>query len=279
MIPAQDAIDTREMRIEILKMGFGAKSLGGHFGGSLSVVEILAALYGGVMTFDPANPGDERRDRFIFSKGHGVMAQYAALKQLGLLTEDQLLSYKKTDSVVSAHPAMNPEMGIEFSSGSLGQGLSQGVGVALALRLKGNDSSRVFVLLGDGECDEGSIWEAAMSAASYRLGNLVAIVDKNGLQYDGGTEEVLAIDDLPAKWRAFGWESADVDGHDVAALVAALGAKSGRPLAVIAHTVKGKGVSFMENAAQWHHAILTQKLYDQAMDELNGLCAGTEAHD
>ena len=272
-------LSTCDMRKDILRMGLGAKSLGGHFGGSLSAVEILAALYGGVMTFDPANPADERRDRFIFSKGHGVMAQYAALKQLGLLTEDQLLAYKKTDSVTSAHPSMNPALGIEFSSGSLGQGLSQGVGVALALRLKGNDSSRVFVLLGDGECDEGSIWEAAMSAASYKLGNLVAIVDKNGLQYDGDTEEVLALDDLSAKWRAFGWEAADVDGHDVAALVAALGTKSGRPLAVIAHTVKGKGVSFMENAAQWHHAILTQKFYDQAMDELNGLCAGTEAHD
>lgn len=279
MIPAQVAIDARQMRMDILRMGFAAKSLGAHFGGSLSAVEILTALYGWVMKFDPEHPADERRDRFIFSKGHGVMAQYAALKQLGLLTEDQLLAYKKTDSVVSAHPSMNSALGIEFSSGSLGQGLSQGVGVALALRLKGNASSRVFVLLGDGECDEGSIWEAAMSAASYKLGNLVAIIDKNGLQYDGDTEEVLALDDLSAKWRAFGWEAADVDGHDVDALVAALEAKSGRPLAVIAHTVKGKGVSFMENAAQWHHAILTQKFYDQAMDELNGLCSGAEAHD
>lgn len=268
MIPAQDAIDTCEMRIDILKMGFSAKSSGGHFGGSLSSVEIMAALYGGVMTFDPENPADEKRDRFIFSKGHGVMAQYAALKQLGLLTDDQLITYKKTDSVVSAHPSMNPALGIEFSSGSLGQGLSLGVGVTLALRRKGNESSRVFVLLGDGECDEGSIWEAAMSAANYKLGNLVAVVDKNGLQYDGDTEMVLALDDLAAKWRAFGWKTVNVDGHDVCALVAAFGTQSDKPLAVIAHTVKGKGVSFMENAAQWHHGVLTQKFYDQAMEEL-----------
>ncbi len=261
-------LSTGEMRKDILRMGLGAKSLGGHFGGSLSAVEILAAFYGGVMTFDPENPTDEKRDRLIFSKGHGVMAQYAALKQIGLLTEEQLLTYKKTDSVISAHPSMNPALGIEFSSGSLGQGLSQGIGVALALRRKKNKSSRVFVILGDGECDEGSIWEAAMAAANYKLGNLVAVVDKNGLQYDGDTERVLALDDLAAKWRAFGWETVSVDGHDVSALAAAFGTKSDKPLVVIANTVKGKGVSFMENAAQWHHSILTQKLYDQAMEEL-----------
>ena len=193
------------------------------------------------MRFDPKSPADETRDRFIFSKGHGVMAQYAAYRQIGLLTEEQILTYKQSGSVVTAHPSLNPDLGVEFSSGSLGQGLSQGVGVALALKRKGNLDSRVFVLLGDGECDEGSVWEAAMAAASYRLDNLVAIVDKNGLQYDGDTEKVLALDDLAAKWSAFGWDAVDVDGHDVAKLLEAFSTRGDKPLAVIAHTVKGKG--------------------------------------
>ncbi len=263
-------LDCREMRKDILKMALAAKREGGHLGGSLSAVEILAALYGGAMRFDPKSPADETRDRFIFSKGHGVMAQYAAYRQIGLLTEEQILTYKQSGSVVTAHPSLNPDLGVEFSSGSLGQGLSQGVGVALALKRKGNLASRVFVLLGDGECDEGSVWEAAMAAASYRLGNLVAIVDKNGLQYDGDTEKVLALDDLAAKWSAFGWDAVDVDGHDVAKLLEAFSTRGDKPLAVIAHTVKGKGVSFMENAPAWHHSILTQRQFDQAMAELEG---------
>ena len=263
-------LDCREMRKDILKMALAAKREGGHLGGSLSAVEILAALYGGAMRFDPKSPADETRDRFIFSKGHGVMAQYAAYRQIGLLTEEQILTYKQSGSVVTAHPSLNPDLGVEFSSGSLGQGLSQGVGVALALKRKGNLDSRVFVLLGDGECDEGSVWEAAMAAASYRLCNLVAIVDKNGLQYDGDTEKVLALDDLAAKWSAFGWDAVDVNGHDVAKLLEAFSTRGDKPLAVIAHTVKGKGVSFMENAPAWHHSILTQRQFDQAMAELEG---------
>ena len=264
-------LDCKEMRKDILKMALAAKREGGHLGGSLSAVEILAALYGGAMRFAPKSPADETRDRFIFSKGHGVMAQYAAYRQIGLLTEEQILTYKQSGSVVTAHPSLNPDIGVEFSSGSLGQGLSQGVGVALALKRKKNLASRVFVLLGDGECDEGSVWEAAMAAASFRLDNLVAIVDKNGLQYDGDTEKVLALDDLAAKWSAFGWDAVDVDGHDVSQLQEGLSRKGEKPLAVIAHTVKGKGVSFMENVPAWHHSILTQRQYDDAMAELEGV--------
>lgn len=263
-------LDCKEMRKDILKMALAAKREGGHLGGSLSSVEILSALYGGVMNFDPKSPADESRDRFIFSKGHGVMAQYAAFRQIGFLTEEQILTYKQSGSVVTAHPSLNPDLGVEFSSGSLGQGLSQGVGVALALKRKKNLGSRVFVLLGDGECDEGSIWEAAMSAASYKLDNLVAIVDKNGLQYDGDTEKVLALEDLGSKWLAFGWDAVDVDGHDVCRLQEALSKKGSKPIAVIAHTVKGKGVSFMENVPAWHHSILTQRQFDEAMAELEG---------
>ena len=257
------------MRIDLLKMGLAAKSAGAHLGGSLSLVEVMAALYGGAMRFDPANPQAEDRDRLIFSKGHGVMAQYVALRQVGLLTEEELLTYKATGSLVSAHPSIHQaRLGIDFASGSLGQGLSQGVGVALALRRKQNDSSRVFVILGDGECDEGSVWEAAAAAAHYRLSNLIAIVDQNQLQYDGPTEAVLDMSDLAAKWHAFGWEAVSIDGHDVAAVAAACGTARERPLAIIARTVKGKGVSFMENVPAWHHGVVTQKVYDQAMAEL-----------
>lgn len=265
-------MNIREMRIDILKMGLAAKSAGAHIGGSLSLVEIMAALYGKVMTFDPANPQLETRDRLVFSKGHGVMAQYVALKQVGVLTEEDLLSYKATGSVVSAHPSVHQtRLGVEFASGSLGQGLSQGVGVALALRRKQNESSRVFVILGDGECDEGSVWEAAAAAAHYRLNNLIAIIDQNQLQYDGPTGQILDLMDLESKWKSFGWDAVSVDGHNVDAVAAACNASKGRPLAVVAKTIKGKGVSFMENIASWHHGIVTQKIYDQAMAELEAL--------
>ena len=262
-------MNTLEMRIDLVKMGLSAKSAGAHLGGSLSLVEVMAALYGKVMRFDPANPQAENRDRLIFSKGHGVIAHYVALKQVGMLTEEELLTYKTTGSVVSAHPSIHQaRLGIDFASGSLGQGLSQGVGVALALRRKRNESSRVFVILGDGECDEGSVWEAAAAAAHYRLNNLIAIIDQNQLQYDGPTEQVLDLSDLTAKWRAFGWEVVSVDGHDVDAVAAACDTPRDRPLAIIAQTIKGKGVSFMENVPAWHHGVVTQKIYDQAMAEL-----------
>ena len=261
-------IDTREMRSDLLHMALAAKNQGAHLGGSLSLVEIMAALYGGVMNFDAKNPTAENRDRVILSKGHGVMAQYAALKQTGLLTEDDLLTYKADETKAPAHPSLNLPAGIEFSSGSLGQGLSLGVGTALALKRKSNLSSRVFVILGDGECDEGSVWEAAMTAAHYRLNNLVAIIDRNRLQYDGDTEAVLPLEDFSAKWRSFGWNVAECDGHSVNEITAALSEKLETPFALIANTVKGKGVSFMENMPQWHNGVLTQKLFEQAMAEV-----------
>ena len=265
----RNEMNTREMRIDLLKMALAAKSAGAHLGGSLSLVEIMAALYGRVLSFDSTKPQDEKRDRLILSKGHGVMAQYVALRQLGVLTENELLTYKATGSIVSAHPSIHQaRLGIDFASGSLGQGLSQGVGVALALRRKQNKSSRVFVVLGDGECDEGSVWEAATAAAHYGLANLVAIVDQNQLQYDGPTEQILNLADLAAKWRAFGWEAVTVDGHDVDAISSACGLPQKGPLAIIAKTVKGKGVSFMENVTAWHHGVVTQKIYEQAMAEL-----------
>lgn len=264
-------LDCTEMRMDILRMGLGSRNAGAHFGGSLSLVEVIAALYGGVMRFDPKNVWDEGRDRLIFSKGHGVMPLYAAYRQLGLTTGEELLTYKSTGSDITAHPTVCPRFGTEFASGSLGQGLSQGVGTCLALRRKGNLTSRAFVILGDGECNEGSVWEAAESATHYALDNLVAVVDQNGLQYDGETRSVMFMRDLPAMWRSFGWECLECDGHDVAALTEALSSRvAGRPLCVIARTVKGKGVSFMEGVPAWHHGILTQALFDRAVDELRG---------
>lgn len=258
----------KALRADLLKMGFAAGKNGSHLGGSLSLVEVIAALYFDVMEIDAKNLVAENRDRLIFSKGHGVMAQYAALKQLGVISDEALTTFKSSTSVLYAHPSMNPDIGIEFSSGSLGQGLSIGIGVGLALKRKQNKTSRVFVILGDGECNEGSVWEAAMSAAHFKLNNVVAIIDKNDLQYDGSTSDILAMNHLVEKWTSFGWQAVEVDGHDVEQVIQALKTNSEKPLVVIAQTVKGKGVSFMENNPQWHNGILTQRLFDQAMAEL-----------
>ena len=264
----------RQMRRYTLQMSLAAGPLGAHAGGALSMVEILSVLYLDVLRYDVKNPLWEQRDRFILSKGHGAPSFYAALCLAGFLDEKELATFKANETRLYGHPAMNPSLGIEFSSGSLGQGLSLGVGSALALKIRGNDVSRVFVLLGDGECNEGSVWEAAMSAVHFGLPNLVAIVDRNGMQYDGHTGPVMNTGDLASKWRSFGWTVRDVDGHDVSALHDALtsatagtGASAATPQAIIAHTIRGKGVSFMENARVWHHSRLTQAMFDQAMAE------------
>jgi transketolase len=256
------------MRGDTLRMSLAAGAAGAHLGGGLSMIEIMAALYFGVLRYDARNPLWEQRDRFILSKGHGAPVLYAALSLAGFIDEKEFATFKANGTRLTGHPHMDLERGIEFSSGSLGQGLALGVGSALALRRKGNGLSRVFVLVGDGETNEGSIWEAAMSAAHFELSNLVAIVDNNGLQYDGATRDVMSMGDLPAKWESFGWVARTVDGHDVAALVDALQAPAAKPLAVIARTVKGKGVSFMEHNRAWHHARLTQAQFDRAMAEL-----------
>lgn len=257
------------MRIDILRMALNTGNHGAHLGGSLSLVEIMAVLYLGIMRTIPTSPLLPERDRLILSKGHGAPAYYAAMKQVGLITDDELLTFKSDDTFLYGHPSMNRERGIEFSSGSLGLGIGLGIGTAIALRRKDNNA-RVFVVLGDGECDEGSVWEGAMSAAHFKLDNLVVVVDKNGLQYDGDTRDILDIDDLAAKWSAFGWDAVDVDGHNVGELLAVLSQQRDAPLAVIAHTVKGKGVSFMENVPGWHHKRLTRAQFEAALIEVEG---------
>lgn len=261
----------KNMRRSIVETGYAAGKNGAHFGGALSAVEILACLYGGVMNIDPKNPVQEARDVFIMSKAHGCLALYTALAHAGYFPVDDLKTFEQNESELGGHPSMNPARGIEFSGGSLGMGLSQGVGMALGFRRKNLDN-RVFVLLGDGECDEGSIWEAAMAAAHFKLDNLIVIVDKNKLQSDGETSSVMDLGDVAAKFSTFGFAAYAVDGHDIPALCETFdkiaAEKNSRPKAIIAATVKGKGVSFMENQVEWHHKALNAQQYSDAISEV-----------
>ena len=256
------------MRKKSIELTYQMGNKGAHIGGGLSLIEIMAVLYMDVLKYDLTNMTDEMRDRVIFSKGHGTLALYTAMQCAGIITETELNTYKQDDSEVTAHPSVNPKWGIEFSSGSLGQGLSLAVGVALGLRRKHNNTSKVYVILGDGECDEGSIWEAAASASHYGLDNIIAIVDRNKLQYDGTTEEVLNMDPMEEKWKSFGWQVRKTDGHDIDALKDAFYVNNKKPYVILADTIKGKGVSFMENNPLWHNGRLSQKQYEQAMEEL-----------
>ena len=260
----------KQMRIDMIRMTKHTGNTGAHIGGALSLAEIMTVLYHSVMKYHPDDPTWEDRDRLILSKGHGVMAQYAAMKSVGILDEKELMTFKDDEGRLYAHPTLDMKLGIEFASGSLGQGLSQGVGTALALRKKGNNHSHVFVIVGDGECNEGQIWEAAMSAAHYELNNMTIIIDQNHLQYDGETETVLRLGNLEKKWDSFGFNTMVVDGHDVKQLCSTLfnRKRSSQPRAILAQTVKGKGISFMENNLLWHNGRLTDAQYQQAMKEL-----------
>ncbi len=220
------------------------------------------------MNFDADNPHWDERDRFILSKGHGVLGLYTALVEARVISEEVFRQFKKDDSPLISHPVMNLDLGIESSNGSLGHGLSLAVGMGIAARKK-NANHRIYVLIGDGECNEGSVWEAAMCAAQYKLGNIVAIVDNNGFQSDGSTEDIISSLTLAAKWRSFGWNVCEVNGHDVKDLVIALQTHlvSDQPNCLIAKTIKGKGVEFMENNNEWHHNRLTQAMFDRAVAE------------
>lgn len=258
----------RLMRIDCLKMAEAAGIAGMHFGGSFSMIEIVYALFMLKMKIKPGYFSHEARDRVIVSKGHGVPAVYAALHQAGIISDDMLSTFKTDNTVLYGHPCVNQEIGMEFSAGSLGQGLSQGVGVALALRHKKNTSSRVYVLLGDGECDEGSVWEAAMSATKYALTNIVAIVDNNHLQYDGAIEKIMPLGNFRDKWESFGWNVVEINGHNVDACYNAVAKDYNSPTVVIANTIKGKGISFMEGDFSWHHKQMSKKQFIQAYEEL-----------
>ncbi|NPD32543.1 transketolase [Eggerthellaceae bacterium zg-997] len=261
---------SREMRASILRSVAAAGS--GHPGGSLSCIDVLCALYfGGVLHHDPANPDDPARDRFVMSKGHAAPALYAALAHSGYFLVDELLTLRKLGTRLQGHPDCRLLPGVEVSTGSLGQGLSIAAGMAAGLRLDGSDAT-VFTLMGDGECQEGQVWEAAMFAAHQGLDNLVAVIDRNELQIDGFTADVCDPGDLAQKLASFGWAVSEVDGHDIAAVLDALtrakAARAGRPSAIVAHTVKGKGVSFMENQAGWHGKAPNAEQLACALNEL-----------
>jgi transketolase len=256
-----------DLRADVVRMiGVGKP---GHLGGSCSLAEIVAALYFGKMNFDPKALGDPCRDRFLVSKGHAVLIQYAALVELGVIPREELGKVKTLAGLLQGHPDMMVP-GIEAVTGSLGQGLSIGVGMALALRLA-KSPSRVFVVMGDGELAEGQLWEAAMAAARYGLDSITAFVDRNRIQATGPTKDIFDIPHVEEKWRAFGWNVLTVDGHDVGAVLAALdeaSAKKGVPTVIVADTVKGKGVSFAENTAAFHNGALSRQQYDQALSEI-----------
>jgi transketolase len=252
------------LREDILEMLLESRT--GHPGSSLSALEILVALYYRVLRFDPARPDAPDRDRVILSKGHAAPALYAVLIDLGVLPEEARHTLRQLGSPLQGHPDRRFAAGIDASTGSLGQGLSMGVGLALGSARLGRDTA-AYVVLGDGECQEGQVWEAAMAAAHLRLGNLTAIVDWNGLQHDRPIAEVIGLDPFPEKWSAFGWDVEELDGHDLDALVKTLETPHERPLAILAHTVKGHGVPFMENRVEWH-SIKDPALFEELMAEV-----------
>jgi transketolase len=257
----------REIRKKIVRMATSGKS--SHIGTALSTVEILASLYFKTMRINPLEPQDPSRDRFIMSKGHGCLALYAALAERGFFPADKLSAFY-LDGGIPGHATRDCLPGVEASTGSLGHGLPIGVGMALAAKMDSRHY-RTFVLLGDGECDEGSVWEAAMLAGHKKLDNLIAIIDYNKLQSFGYTKEVMDLEPLSAKWESFGWAASEVDGHDLEALDGLFGKlpfSPGKPSVVIAHTVKGKGVSFMENRIEWHYKSPNAEQEKMALEEL-----------
>jgi transketolase len=263
-----------DIRQRIIGAAHCAKGHGVHLGGALSIVDILSVLYGHIMNFNPANPTDDGRDRLILSKGHDCLALYAVLNVIGCITDIELADNYLTDGgFLPTHTEKNLNKGIECSSGSLGMGLSFAIGKALAAKLC-NKSYKVFVILGDGECNEGSCWEAMMAARQYKLDNLIMLIDKNNLQSDGYTKDIMNVD-LFSCVNAMGWKTVEINGHDLKAIIDTfhelLSMPDDIPKAIIANTIKGKGISFMENNNAWHHGHLSDEQYETAMRELKVL--------
>lgn len=255
-----DELICKRIRKDILVMTKSTGSTGAHIGGAMSLVEILFSAY--FCNFD------YKEDHVILSKGHGIMALYGVFNQLGLLEEGELDTFKNDDTRLYAHPSLGTGLPIEFASGSLGQGLSLGVGEALADKMNGL-AKKTIVVLGDGECDEGQIWEAAMSASHFSLNNLIVVVDCNKIQYDGQTQQIMNLEPFDKKWESFGWKTLIVDGHSINQLNMAFNSTDeSKPLVILASTIKGKGVSFMEGNPSWHNHTLSQEQYDLAIKEL-----------
>lgn len=262
-------LKAEHVRKRVVELIYASKC--GHIGGGLSSVEIETALYFDIMNVDPKNPKKTDRDRFILSKGHSVETLYAVLVAAGFFNEETLNTYSHYNSILAGHPTKKVP-GIELNSGALGHGLSVGVGMAIAAKMD-EKQYRTFVLMGDGELGEGSIYEAAMAASHYKLDNLVAIVDRNMLQISGKTEDIMTLEPLKERWESFGWEVSEVDGNNMEAVIKSfrsLNHSNSKPKLIIAHTTKGCGISFMEKIAKWHHGIPSTEQYDEAIDEING---------
>lgn len=258
----------KNIRVSIIEAVAAAKS--GHPGGSLSVTDILTVLYFDKMNINPENPKMEDRDRLVLSKGHVAPALYSVLAERGYFAKEELFRLRKFDCMLQGHPDMKSTPGVDISTGSLGQGLSAANGMALSAKLDNKDY-KIYVILGDGEVQEGQIWEAAMSSAHYKLDNVIAILDFNGLQIDGSNEEVMNINPIDEKFSAFGWQVIKIDGHDLEAISNAVDeakAVKGKPTVIIAKTIKGKGVSFMENNAGWHGTAPNEEQRKAAIEEL-----------
>jgi len=250
----------------------GCKGQVGHLGGSCSSAEIVAALFGGRLRFKPENPKWEGRDKFIYSKGHAAIAQYAVMAEMGYFSRDELWKVKELGSMLQGHPDRLRTPGIEAGTGSLGQGLSIAAGMALAMKLDKCYENKVYCVMGDGEMAEGQVWEAAMAAVNFKLNNLIAIIDRNAMQATGFIEDRFNTNPLAEKWIGFGWHVIEIDGHDVDAILAAYDEAAGitgKPAVIIANTIKGKGISFAENQAAFHNGALTKEQYDNALAELD----------
>lgn len=271
------AIIANKVRKHALTGVYNAAS--GHPGGSLSIADVMTLLYFEVMNIDPKNPKDPDRDRFVLSKGHTAPALYGTLAERGFFPTEDIKTLRRVDSYLQGHPDMNKVPGVDMSTGSLGQGVSVAGGMALAAKLDNKDY-RVYTILGDGELEEGQVWEQAMFAAHYKLDNLTAFIDFNGLQIDGNVTDVMNPTPIDKKFEAFGWNVIVTDAHDFDALMAAVDnakAAKGKPTAVIMKSVKGKNVSFMENNAAWHGAAPNEEQYNQAIAELDKIIADLEA--
>lgn len=258
----------KEMKLKALELAYGTGSNGSHIGGGFSAMEIYSVLYSGMLNINPSNSNEETRDRIIASKGHGVLAHYTALWKAGFISDDELATFDKNGTNFYGHTKRDLKHGLEFSAGSLSLGLSFAVGVALSCKKK-NLENRVIVIIGDGECDEGLVWESLMSASNFGLNNLTVILDRNGYQLDGPTCEIMNHASLERKFEAFGFAVETVNGHDCEALSKAIGKRYNTPNVIIADTIKANGISFLMNNKMSHMCPLTSKQYEQALNDIN----------
>jgi transketolase len=249
-------------------MSLSAGSASSHFGGALSCVDIVAVLFQNLINYNINNYREITRDRFILSKGHACMSLYSVLKEIGIISEEEMLTFEKSNSFLLGHPVKNLEKGIELSTGSLGMGLSMSMGIALGLK-KNQINSKVYVIIGDGECNEGSIWEVALSAPKFNLDNFCVILDRNNFQQTGSGKDILDLNPIKEKWKSFNWDVLEIDGHNYLEIYNSLIETCKKPKIIIANTIKGKGFSFSENNNDWHHKILTNNQYQEALMELD----------